>query len=96
MGFSKYFGLSAVAISLIGCGGPQKQWVKDSTPHTATEQAIAECTYQAEAATIGIGAGSHPKTFSKAISMGISDGVVRAMDEQELVEHCMQSKGFVR
>jgi|GEM_PF-1397863 len=96
MGFFKYCTALIAVLSVVGCGSPQKAWVKDNTPHTAAEQALAECNYQAEAATIGIGAGSHPKTFGKAISTGISDGVVRAMDEKELVEHCMQAKGFSR
>lgn len=96
MGYLNCCVTSLAAVLVVGCGGPQKAWVKDNTPHTAGEQALAECAYQAEAATIGIGAGTHSKTFSKAISAGISDGVVRAMDEQELIEHCMRVKGFSR
>jgi len=96
VGFLKLFVPPLAAALMLGCASEDKPWVKDNTPHTAAEQALEECKYQAEAATIGIGAGSHPKTFGKAIGQGIGDGIVRAMDENELIEHCMKAKGFAR
>jgi len=86
--------VTSACLSLAGCAGNDKPWVSDGANRSAADQALAECKYQAEAATIGIGAAEHPKTWSDAISKGIGDGVVRAMDEAELVKDCMKAKGY--
>lgn len=84
------------SLMLAGCASSNKQWVKDGAPRSEAEQALAECKYQAEAATIGIGANTRSKTWGDAISDGIADGVVRGMDEVELTNSCMKAKGFAR
>lgn len=94
--FCRIIPVLAVSLMLAGCVSDDTQWVRDDTPRSEADQALAECKYQAEAATIGIGANDHPKTWSDAIGEGIGDGVVRGMDEAELVKSCMKSKGFSR
>jgi hypothetical protein len=96
MKLSMCSGVLLISLVLAGCGSPNRPWVKGNAVRSATDQALEECKYQAEAATIGIGAGGHPKTLNKAIGQGIGDGVIRALDEEELVEHCMKAKGFSR
>ncbi|MFB9952434.1 hypothetical protein ACFFP0_26625 [Rhizobium puerariae] len=86
--------LLVTTVLLAGCGGSKKHWAKDDTPRSETDQAMAECKYQAEAATAGIGSGGHYKTYGKAISAGVAAGVERAMDEEDLIEDCMKAKGF--
>ncbi|NTG30070.1 hypothetical protein G6L33_22870 [Agrobacterium rhizogenes] len=82
------------SILLTGCGGAKKHWVKSDVPRSETEQAMAECKYQAEAATVSIGSGGHYKTYEKAISAGVAAGVEQAMDQQKLIKDCMEAKGF--
>ena len=82
------------SLVLAGCASNDKPWVSDDTTRSEADQALAECKYEAEAATVGIGANSHPRTWADAIADGIGDGVVRAMDENELVKSCMEAKGF--
>lgn len=65
-----------------------------SGPRRGRVVALAECKYQAQTATVTIGASSHPKTFSDAIGEGIGEGIVQAMDEQELIKSGMRAKGF--
>lgn len=84
----------AALLMLTGCVSDNKPWVRDDATRSDADQALADCKYQAEAATIGIGANSHPKTWSDAIGEGIGDGIVRAMDENELIKSCMEAKGF--
>lgn len=79
---------------LAGCMSDDNAWVKDATPRSEAQQVLAECKYEAQAATIGIGANRHPKTWGEAIGEGIGDGVIQAMDEDELVKSCMRAKGF--
>lgn len=88
--------LVLVLVTLAGCVSDDKPWVKDDTPRTDVDQALADCKYQSEAATVAIGSNSHPKTWTDAIGDGIGDGVVRAMDENDLVKSCMKAKGFER
>ncbi|RWX74742.1 hypothetical protein EPK99_22795 [Neorhizobium lilium] len=84
----------AVSLMLASCASSNKQWVKDGTPRSEADQALADCKYQAEAATIGIGGNTRSKTWGGAVSDGIADGVVRGMDEAELTKSCMMAKGF--
>jgi len=92
--FRKLIPSLAVSLMLASCASNDRAWVRDDTPRSEADQALAECKYQAQAATIGIGANSHPKTWGDAIADGIGDGVVQAMDEAELVKSCMEAKGF--
>jgi len=87
--------LAAMA-ALAGCASPDAQWAKDDTPRSEVDQALADCKYQAEAATVNIGSNNRPATFGDAISQGVASGVVRGMDEAELTESCMKAKGYKR
>ncbi|MHC1551509.1 hypothetical protein [Phyllobacterium sp. K27] len=80
--------------ALAGCVGNEKPWVKDDSARSETDQALAECKYQAKAATIGIGQGQRYKSFSSAIAAGIDDGIEQAVDQKELIADCMKAKGF--
>ncbi|MET3649968.1 hypothetical protein [Phyllobacterium ifriqiyense] len=88
-----YSALFAV-MTLTGCVSNDKPWVKDDSVRSETDQALAECKYQAKAATIGIGQGQRYKSFSSAIAAGIDDGIEQAVDQKELVADCMKAKGF--
>lgn len=90
----RYTFLTVALLAIGGCTTTEKTWVRDGTARSDADQALAECRYQAKAATITIGSNSHPKTWNDAIGTGIGDGIVRAMDEAELVKACMSSKGF--
>ncbi|KAB2681022.1 MULTISPECIES: hypothetical protein [Brucella/Ochrobactrum group] len=79
-----------------GCTSSPKPWVKDNTPRSEADQAMADCKYQAQAATIGIGSNDRPKNMTDAIGQGIGDGIVQAMDQAELVKSCMEAKGFTQ
>ena len=86
--------LISASILLAGCNSSKKPWVKSDVPRSETEQAMAECNYQAEAATIGIGSGGHYKTYESAIGAGIAAGVEQELDREKLVADCMKAKGF--
>lgn len=86
--------LLSASILLAGCNSSKKPWVKSDVPQSETEQAMAECKYQAEAATIGIGSGGHYKTYESAIGAGIAAGVEQELDREKLVADCMKAKGF--
>ncbi|MCR4268033.1 hypothetical protein [Nitratireductor sp. ZSWI3] len=86
----------AAPLVLAACSTTESQWVKDDTPKSEADQALADCNYQAEAATVTIGANSRPKTWGDAIADGLASGVERGMDEAELIESCMKAKGFTR
>lgn len=88
------FSSLAASVMLAGCMSDDNAWAKDATPRSEAQQVLAECKYEAQAATIGIGANRHPKTWGEAIGEGIGDGVIQAMDEDELVKSCMRAKGF--
>lgn len=84
------------SISLAGCTTQGREWTRDDTPKSEADQALAECQYEAEAATATIGANNRPKTWGDAISEGVASGVVRGMDEAELVKSCMRARGFTQ
>ncbi len=86
----------AASLLIAGCTTSDQQWVRDGAPQSDADQALAECKYEAEAATVTIGANNRPKTWGDAISEGVASGVVRGMDEAELVNSCMRAKGFTR
>lgn len=88
-----YTALSTLIV-LTGCVNNDKPWVKDESARSETDQALAECEYQAKAATIGIGQGQRYKSFSSAIEAGIDDGIEQAVDQKELIADCMKAKGF--
>ncbi|WP_455296831.1 hypothetical protein [Brucella pituitosa] len=88
--------LLSASILLAGCTSSKKPWVKSDVPQSETEQAMAECKYQAEAATIGIGSGGHYKTYESAIGAGIAAGVEQELDREKLVADCMKAKGFTQ
>lgn len=81
-------------IVLTGCVNNDKPWVKDDSARSESDQALAECRYQAKAATIGIGQGQRYKSFNSAIAAGIDDGIEQAVDQKELIADCMKAKGF--
>jgi hypothetical protein len=86
----------AASLLLAGCTSSNKHWVKDGTPRSDADQALADCKYEAEAATVGVGTNTRPKTWNGAVSDGIGDGAVRGMDEAKLTNSCMKAKGFAR
>lgn len=86
--------LLSVSILLVACSSSKKPWVKNDVPQSETGQAMAECKYQAEAATIGIGSGGHYKTYESAIGAGIAAGVEQELDKEKLIADCMKAKGF--
>lgn len=88
------FVVMTASILLTGCNSSKKPWVKNDAPQSETEQAMAECNYQAEAATIGIGSGGHYKTYESAIGAGIASGIEKELDREKLVADCMNAKGF--
>ena len=85
-------------VALVGCTSTNSEWSRDATPRSEADQALAECQYQAEAATVNVG--STPvrrgESWGDAISEGVASGVVRGMDEADLVNSCMRAKGFSR
>lgn len=84
----------AASLMLAGCESDDGAWVKDDTLRSEAEPALAECKYQAEAATIGVGANDHPKTWDEAIGDGLGDAVIQTMDQEELINSCLRAKGF--
>lgn len=88
--------LLAAMIALAGCATSEREWTRDDTPKSEADQALADCKYQAEAATVTIGANDRPSTWGDAISDGVASGVVRGMDQAELEKSCMEAKGFRR
>ncbi|MEO9341022.1 hypothetical protein ABFT80_26870 [Mesorhizobium sp. SB112] len=95
---SKYAKLIVLVttLMLVGCTTSEREWIRDDTPKSEADQALAECKYQAEAATVTIGSNNRPGTFGDAISEGVASGVVRGMDQAELEKSCMEAKGFTR
>lgn len=85
-------------VALAGCTSTNTEWTRDATPRSEADQALAECQYQAEAATVTIGSSPvrRGESWGDAISDGVASGVVRGMDEAELVNSCMRAKGFSR
>lgn len=88
--------LTAASLMLAGCAGNDKPWMKDGSPRSESDQALAECKYQAEAATIGIGQGQRYKSFESAIAAGIDNGIEQALDQKQLIQDCMKAKGFTQ
>lgn len=88
------FVVLTASVLLTGCNNSKKPWVKNDVPQSESEQAMAECKYQAEAATIGIGSGGRYKTYESAIGAGIAAGVEQELDREKLVADCMKAKGF--
>lgn len=92
-----YAHTTILAVSLMvltACTSNNKPWVKDNSPRSETDQALAECKYQAESATIGIGQGQRYKSYSSAIAAGIDNGIEQAIDQKKLIGDCMRAKGF--
>ena len=81
---------------LVGCSSQNNEWTRDDISLSDADQAQAECQYQADAATATIGKDDKPKTFGDAISDGIASGVVRGMEEADLVKACMKARGYSR
>jgi len=94
MNFRIFFPSLVASLIQCGCASDDNAWVRDGTPRSEVEQALAECKYQPQAAAIGIGSNTTPGTWSDAISEGIGSGIVQAMDEEELIKSCMRAKGF--
>lgn len=90
--------ISILAASLLvaGCATEDPQWVRDDTPQSEADRALAQCKYEAEAATATVGANNHPATFGDAVSEGVASGVARGMEEADLVKSCMKARGFRR
>ncbi|MGH6861053.1 MAG: hypothetical protein ACRECY_12395 [Phyllobacterium sp.] len=57
---------------------------------------MADCKYQAEQATIRIGAGRRYRTYGDAIGAGIADGIEQGIDNEKLIKDCMAVKGFTQ
>ncbi len=79
-----------------GCASSGNEWVKDQTPPTAMQQDLAECKYQAESSTATIGTTDHPSGFGNAVSQGIGDGIVKGMEQADLIKDCMNARGYSR
>lgn len=94
--FRRLTPMLAALLVLAGCVSNNRPWMKDDTPRSEADQALADCKYQAEQATIGIGAGRHYRSYEDAIGAGIADGIEQGMDERKLVKDCMTAKGFTQ
>lgn len=89
------FAFISTTLSISGCHSyNQHSWQKDPVQRSQSQQDLATCTYEAESATATIGTSNHPKSTSEAISGGISDGVEAGMEQSELIERCMEAKGY--
>jgi len=86
----------ASMLAVAGCASADREWVRDGTPGSEADQALAECKYEAQAATVTIGANERPGSWGGAVSEGIASGVVRGIDQAELEKSCMEAKGFRR
>ena len=82
---------------LAGCtASGDDAWKQDRTPRSQMQQDLAECKYDAERSTATIGTGHTPKKMSDAIGEGIGDGVVKGIEQSNLVNSCMNARGYSR
>lgn len=90
---------AAALIALTGlaaCTEPERPWTRPGAPQAEVDRALAECKYQSQLATATVGTAARPKTFGDAVSEGVAAGVVRGIEENDLVKSCMESRGFRR
>ncbi|UIJ44179.1 hypothetical protein LZK98_13980 [Sphingomonas cannabina] len=70
------------------------KWVQDGDDLNDMEKDLAQCKYEAAAATATIGTNDRPKSTSEAVSSGVSSGVVAGMEQASLIKKCMKAKGY--
>lgn len=81
---------------LVACTDAERPWTRPGASPADVDRALAECKYQSQLATATIGTNVRPKTVGDAVSEGVAAGVVRGIEENDLVKSCMEAKGFRR
>jgi hypothetical protein len=87
------FGILALGMGCLGIAGctvPEPTWTPVSTAAESSDQAYAQCQYEAAVATANPSAESTYKNLDEAIETGVTSGI----DQADLIVKCMHARGF--
>ena len=73
---------------------PQFVWVKEGATEAGFERDKAQCQYEAAAATANYNTGPTARGYSGAVAQGIGEGIAIGMRQAELIQLCLQAKGY--
>ncbi len=84
-----------VTIFLIACG-PSFVWVKEGATKEGFEKDVLQCKYEASVATSSYSTGRIAGSTYGAISQGIAEGIAVGTRKNELIQLCLQAKGYTK
>lgn len=84
------------AIVCAGCASSPRTWTKSEVPRSETDADLAQCRYEAKAATAGYHSTPTESDQKKTGGMGaaVGDGIVIAEKQVDLTNRCMRAKGY--
>jgi len=84
--------LIIIGTLVVGCA-PTKQWVKPGATQWEFDRHMAQCKYEAAAATATIGT-TPTYNLNHALAAGMSAGITSGLRQVELIKLCMQKEGY--
>lgn len=85
---------AAVVLANAGCAFEPLVWTHATAGPVDLERDVAQCRYEATAATASYSTGPTARTRSGAIAQGFGEGLTRSMRGAELLNLCLRARGW--
>jgi hypothetical protein len=79
---------------LSACATSPKGWEKSGAARSQQETDLAQCRYEAKAATASFHTEPSKKGEAAAMGNAVGDGIVKAEKQVELTNDCMKARGY--
>ena len=94
MHMSKSIAVASLSL-LAACASPERNWSKSDVPRSQTDADLAQCQFQAKAATASYQSTPSKPGEAARVGAAVGDGIVIAEKQIELTNDCMRAKGYV-
>jgi hypothetical protein len=86
----------AMAAVVAGCAAPYMWTHPEHNDKAKFDRDRAQCIYEAKSATASYSQGATARSYSGAISQGLSEGLEMGSRQGELGVLCMEARGYAR
>ena len=94
---SRAIAIATVLLAVTGCSTSPDRWTKSDVPRSQADADLAQCRYQAKAATASYRSTPTASDEKETGGLGtaVGDGIVIAQTQVDLTNDCMRARGYV-